>query len=175
MHAQTSSTRLRFRWLRAVLMLAAGAFLLLGGMTLWLLRDPAPSFAERRSTLIAVEEEAENVLRPHLEEYPTRWRSWGLLVEVILAKGDREEAIRISNHVAELEARVPGIEASGRALTLMHLGDRAGAVEALRPLFAQRKPVYLLRNFHRFGGVPQTVVDYAPLRELVGWPPPAPN
>ena len=95
---------------------------------------------------------------------------------MILAKGDREEAIRISNHVAELETRVPGIEASGRALTLMLLGDSTGAVEALRPLFAQqRKPFYLLRNFHRFGGVPQTMVDYAPLRELVGWPPPAPN
>jgi serine/threonine-protein kinase len=120
--------------------------------------------------------EAEDVLRPHLEEHPIRWRSWGLLVEVILAKGDREEAIRISNHVAELETRAPGIEANGRALTLMLLGDSAGAVKVLRPMFAQqRKPVDLLKNFHRSGQLPQSMADYAPFQELVGWPPPLPN
>ena len=58
----------------------------------------------------------------------------------------------------------------------MLLGDRAGAVEVLRPLVPrQRAPVYLLRIFHRFGPVPQTMVDYAPFQELLGWPPPAPN
>ena len=63
-------------------MLAAGAFLLLGGMTLWLLRDPAPWFAERRSTLVAVEEGPVDVSAGHVSQ-PVRLRaSSGLSVDL---------------------------------------------------------------------------------------------
>ena len=49
--------------------------------------------------------EAEDVLRRQLvEEERPRHRVWMLLAEVALAKGDREEAVRIFNHMAELEA-----------------------------------------------------------------------
>ena len=114
--------------------------------------------------------EAEERLRPSLEErYRGRmlW-NWTLLVELMLAKGDREEAVRISNHMAELDAPYPQI--------LMHLGDRAGAVELMRERFGQqRKPLQALMTLHRIGLVPESMDDYAPFQELVGWPPPAPN
>lgn len=88
MHAQTSSTRLRGQWLRAVLMLAAGAFLLLGGMTLWLLRDPTPWFAERRSALVAVEEGPVDVSAGHVSQ-PVRLRaSSGLSVDLLVRAPD---------------------------------------------------------------------------------------
>jgi len=119
--------------------------------------------------------EAEDLLRPIVEERPRDWRSWTLLVEVVLAKGDREEAVRIVNHVAELETGMPELKASNTVKILMLLGDRAGAVEMIRPMFdRQRTPVYLLQAFHR-KGVPQSMLDYAPFQELVGWPPPLPN
>ena len=88
MHAQTSSTRLRRRWLRAVLMLSAGAFLLLGGMTLWSLRDPGPWFAERRSALVAVEEGPVDVSAGHVSQ-PVRLRaSSGLSVDLLVRAPD---------------------------------------------------------------------------------------
>ena len=94
-----------------------------------------------------------------------------------MAKGDREEAVRIANHVAELETGMPELKASNTVKILMLLGDRSGAVDMIRPLFAQqRTPVYfLLQVLHRKGPVPQSMADYPPFRELVGWPPPAPN
>lgn len=80
-----------------------------------------------------------------------------------LARGDREDAVRISNHVAELNA-------------LMHLGDRAGAVELMRETFGeQRRPLQALLRLHRLGLVPQSRDDFAPFQRLVGWPPLAPN
>jgi hypothetical protein len=95
---------------------------------------------------------------------------------VILAKGDREEAVRISNHVAELETRGGILKAQGRAKILMLVGDSAGTVEVLRTLVARRRtPDYLHWIFHKFGPVPQTWADYAPLLEPLGWPPPLPN
>ena len=127
--------------------------------------------------------EAEDVLRRYLErreldERPTRWHDWALLVEVILAKGDREEALRISDHVAELETRGP--KQFNQAMILMHLGDRSGALEVMRPIFdLQRTPTPLLRRLHRIGPVsqtgPQSLAAYAPFQELVGRPPPLPN
>jgi len=44
------------RWPRVVLGLAAGGLLLVAAVTLWLLRDPLPRMAERRSAIAAVEE-----------------------------------------------------------------------------------------------------------------------
>ena len=116
--------------------------------------------------------EAENLLRPLLEEYP---RAWTLLVEVVLAKGDREDAVRISNRFAEVGGISPEYKALGQAMMLMHLGDRAGALELLRPIFSpQRRPQQLLFTLHG-NGVPQSMADYQPFQKLVGWPPPAPN
>ena len=120
--------------------------------------------------------EAEDLLRLQLEEHPDFWRSWALLVEVILAKGDREEAVRISNRVAEVETPAPELKPQGRAKILMLVGDSAGTVEVLRTLVARhRTPDYLHWLFHKFGPVPPTWADYAPLLEPLGWPPPLPN
>ena len=134
--------------------------------------------------------EAENLLRPILEERPGEWNVWTLLVEVVLAKGDREEAVRISNHVGELpwpkwQPAGPDNQTFSRAMILMHLGDRAGAVEFLRPIFGpQRRPLQALMRLHRIQAlmrlhrtahVPQSMANYAPFQELVGWPPPLPN
>ena len=97
---------------------------------------------------------------------------------MVLAKGDREEAVRISNRVAELELpNRPDSKALARAMIQVHLGDRAGAVELMRPIFGpQRKPLQSLLKLHRFyGQAPQSLADYAPFRELVGWPPPLPD
>ena len=93
------------------------------------------------------------------------------------AKGDREDALRISSHVADLETRAPQLKTLARARILMHLGDRAGAVELMRPIFRGRQPRFLqaLMELHRGGQVPQSMADYAPFQELVGWPPPLPN
>ena len=119
--------------------------------------------------------EAEYLLRHNLEERPTRFTRWPLLVEVVLAKGDQEEAVRISNHVAELDG-YPVFNAMARARILMHLGDRAGAVELMRPIFRpQRNAVQLHLRPRRMGPLPQSMADYAPFQELVGWPPPLPN
>ncbi len=97
-----------------------------------------------------------------------------LLVEVLVAKGDREDAVRISNHVAGLET--DGSKALFQAMILMHLEDREGAVELLRVNFGpQRRPRELLLRLHRTGPVPQFMADYAPFQELLGWPPPLPN
>ena len=69
-------------------MLAAGVFLLLGGMTLWLLRDPAPWFAERRSALLAVEEGPVDV-SAGLVSQPVRLRaSSGLSVDLLVRAPD---------------------------------------------------------------------------------------
>jgi len=138
--------------------------------------DPSPFYDAQLLLWTGRLAEAESLLRSSLEERPYLWEDWALLVKVILAKGDREEAVRIANQVVELETTAPGLKAVGRVLTLMHLGDRAGAVTLLRPMFAGGGwSVYFLRVIHRFGPVPQSMADYAPFRELVGWPPPAPN
>ena len=81
--------RLRRRWLRAVLVLASGGFLLLGGMTLWLLRDPGPRFAERRSVLVAVEEEPRDGSAGHVSQAVRLRASSGLSVDLLIrAPGD---------------------------------------------------------------------------------------
>ena len=120
--------------------------------------------------------EAEDILRRQLvEEERPRHRVWMLLAEVALAKGDREEAVRIFNHMAELEGPVASGEFT-RARILTRLGDRAGAVELLRPaLLPQQRPLQLLLRLHGQGPVPQSLADYPPFQKLVGWPPPLPN
>ncbi len=61
-------------------------------------------------------------------------------------------------------------------MMLMHLEDRAGALESLRPFFSPpRRPQQLLFSLHRNGPVPQSMADYEPFQKLVGWPPPLPN
>ena len=58
----------------------------------------------------------------------------------------------------------------------MHLEDRAGALELLRPIFIPpRRSQQLLSSLHRNGLVPQSMADYEPFQKLVGWPPPLPN
>ena len=74
----------RRRWLPAVLVLAAGGLLLLSGTTLWLLRDPSPGFAERRSALVAVEEGPGDVSAGYVSQ-PVRLRaSSGLSVDLLV-------------------------------------------------------------------------------------------
>ena len=116
--------------------------------------------------------EAEDVLRHGLEENPTRFESLALLVEVVLAKGDREDAVRISNRVAELDTPALTRKASAGGMIRSHLGDNAGAVELMR---SRLSSLYLSGLLHSVVGVPQSLADYAPFQELVGWPPPAPN
>jgi hypothetical protein len=60
-------------------------------------------------------------------------------------------------------------------MMLGHLEDRAGAVEMIRPPFSQQGRLQLLMRLHRHGPVPQSVANYPPFQELVGWPPPLPN
>ena len=69
-------------------MLAAGAFLLLGGMTLWLLRDPAPWFAERRSALVSVEEGPVDVSAGHVSQLVRLRASSGLSVDLLVRAPD---------------------------------------------------------------------------------------
>jgi len=143
------------------------------------LSDPSLLHPRREARLLSWTgrlAEAESLLVPHLEANPTDWDGWRVLVEVMLAKGDREEAVRISNHVAELDTRSPPLKAIGQAMILMHLGDRAGAVELMRTLYGENRwPEQLLLRLHKNGQVPQSMANYAPFQELVGWPPPAPN
>ena len=78
--------------------------------------------------------------------------------------------------MAEPETRGDANKAFTRAMILMHLGDRASAVEMMRPFFGpQGRPLQLLTRLHRNGQMPQSMADYAPFRELMGWPPPLSN
>ena len=79
--------------------------------------------------------------------------------------------------MAELETWSPAYhKAVAQAMILMHLGDWAGAVELMRPIFGPRqRPLSLLVALHQLGQLPQSMADYAPFQELVGWPPPLPN
>ena len=98
-------------------MLAAGAFLLLCGMTLWLLRDPAPRFAERRSTLVAVEEGLVDVSAGHVSQ-PVRLRaSSGLSVDLL---------VRAPHSPLEED-----LASGGRPLLLILGGHRTGEQAAM--------------------------------------------
>ena len=143
------------------------------------LTDPAPGMKRHHARVLSWtgrHVEAEELLRPHLEENPADWHGWAVLVAVLIARGDREEAVRVSNHVDELDARAPSVKATTQARILMHLGDRAGAVEQLGVNFNEhRKPLQQLIRLHRRWTVSESMADYPPFQQLVGWPPPAPN
>ncbi len=129
MQAQTSSTRLHRRRLRAVLVLAAGALMLLGGMILWLLRDPGPRFAERRSVLVAVEEGPRDGSAGHVSQ-PVRLRaSSGLSVDLLIrAPGNPlEEDLAPAGEVGD--DRTDG--SGGRPLFLILGGYRTGEQAAM--------------------------------------------
>ena len=100
-------------------MLAAGAFLLLGGMTLWLLRDPAPRFAERRSTLVAVEEGPVDVSAGHVSQPVRLQASSGLSVDLLVRAPDSPPE----------EELAPG--SGGRPLLLILGGYRTGEQAAM--------------------------------------------